>query len=43
LPEIAQICNGKIFVDTDGKHIGENKKRSKTVKRAEKRKWVKEN
>jgi hypothetical protein len=37
LPEIAKIGNGKRFVNTDGK------KREKAVKRAEKRKWVKEN
>jgi hypothetical protein len=43
LPEIAKICNGKRFVDTDGKHVGGNKREAKPLKRAEKRKWVKEN
>jgi hypothetical protein len=32
LPEIAQICNGKRFVDTDGKHLGENKREAKPLK-----------
>jgi hypothetical protein len=32
LPEIAKICNGKRFVDTDGKHDGENKREAKPLK-----------
>jgi hypothetical protein len=31
------------FVDTDGKHVWGKQKRSQAIKRAEKRKWVKEN
>jgi hypothetical protein len=41
LPEIAKICNSKRFVDTDGKHVRENKREAKPLKGAEKRKWVK--
>jgi hypothetical protein len=33
LPEIAKIGNDKRFVDTDGKHIGENKREAKLFKR----------
>jgi hypothetical protein len=43
LKQVAKICNGKRFVDTDGKQVGENKREAKLLKRAEKRKWVKEN
>jgi hypothetical protein len=32
LPEIAKICNSKRFVDTDGKHAGENKREAKPLK-----------
>jgi hypothetical protein len=32
LPEIAKICNGKRFVDTDGKHVGKNKREAKPLK-----------
>jgi hypothetical protein len=32
LPEIAKICNRKRFVDTDGKHVGENKIKAKPLK-----------
>jgi hypothetical protein len=32
LPEIAKICNGKRFVDTDGKHVGENKREARLLK-----------
>jgi hypothetical protein len=32
LPEIAKICNGKRFVDTDGKQVGENKREAKPLK-----------
>ena len=33
MPEIAKICNDKRFVDTDGKHMGENKREAKLFKR----------
>jgi hypothetical protein len=32
LPEIAKICNGKRFVDTDEKHVGENQREAKPLK-----------
>jgi hypothetical protein len=32
LPEIAKICDGKRFVDTDGKHVRENKREAKPLK-----------
>jgi hypothetical protein len=38
LPEIAKICNGKRFVDTDGKHVGENKREAKPLKRSREKK-----
>jgi hypothetical protein len=41
LKRVAKICNGKRFVDTDGKQVRENKREAKPLKRAEKRKWVK--
>jgi hypothetical protein len=31
LPEIAKICNNKRFVDTDGKHVEENKREAKPL------------
>jgi hypothetical protein len=41
LPEIANIYNGKRFVDTDGKHIGGTKKSQTVKKEQRKRKWIK--
>jgi hypothetical protein len=38
LPEIAKICNGKRFVDTDGKNVGENKREAKPLKRSREKK-----
>jgi hypothetical protein len=32
LPEIGKIYNGKRFVDTDGIHVGENKREAKPLK-----------
>jgi hypothetical protein len=32
LPEIAKNCNGKRFVDTDGKHVRENKREAKPLR-----------
>jgi hypothetical protein len=32
LPEIAKICNSKRFVDTNGKHVRENKRKAKPLK-----------
>jgi hypothetical protein len=32
LPGIAKTCNGKRFVDKDGKHLGENKREAKPLK-----------
>jgi hypothetical protein len=32
LKPVAKICNGKRFVDTDGKHVGENKREAKPLK-----------
>jgi hypothetical protein len=32
LPEIAKICNGKRFVEKDGKHVEENKREAKPLK-----------
>jgi hypothetical protein len=43
LPEIAKICNGKRFVDTDGKHIGENKSEAKPLKEQRKESGQKKN
>jgi hypothetical protein len=41
LPEIANIYNGKRFVDTDGKQIGGTKKSQTVKKEQRKRKWIK--
>ena len=41
MPEIAKICNGKRFVDTDGKHVGGTKKSQTVKKEQRKRKWIK--
>jgi hypothetical protein len=38
LLEIAKICNGKRFVDTGGKHVGENKREAKPLKRSREKK-----
>jgi hypothetical protein len=42
LKRVAKICNGKDLLIQMGNTLGENKREAKLLKRAEKRKWVKE-
>jgi hypothetical protein len=42
LKRVAKICNVKDLLIQMGNTLGENKREAKPLKRAEKRKWVKE-
>jgi hypothetical protein len=38
LKQVAKICNGKRFVDTDGKHVWGKQKRSQAIKKSREKK-----